>query len=96
MIMSALCVALLQSALRGAAFKIIKARDIVLTGPLQLTISSQLTTFGLCFDFPIFIQNTTRQETFGGNLSCEYHAKFYGVGQIAVCGTQQVVTVFVQ
>lgn len=61
---------LLQSALRGGALKTIQEHDIVLNGPLQL-VASNFATIGR---IPIFIQQSTLNETFGTNLSCKLSA----------------------
>lgn len=56
-----------QPALRGGALNTIKAREPVTNGPLNLVMGN----FGTIARIPIFIQNSTLNDTFGTNKTCE-------------------------
>lgn len=56
----------LQPALRGGALQTIEQRNFVTTGPLQLVQGN----FGTVARMPVFIRNSTLDETFGTNKTC--------------------------
>lgn len=59
---------LLQPALRDGALKTIKQRAIVINGPLKLVQGN----FGTIARIPIFIPNSTLNETFGTSRNCKW------------------------
>lgn len=59
---------MLQPALRGGALRTIEAREYVTNGPLQLVQGN----YGTIARIPIFIQNSTLNETFGTNKTREH------------------------
>jgi hypothetical protein len=61
---------MLQPALRGGALRTIEQREYVTNGPLQLVQGN----FGTIARIPIFIQNSTLNETFRTNKTCEQAA----------------------
>jgi hypothetical protein len=59
----------MQPALRGGALVTMAQRRLVLNGPLYL-INGDL--YGAIARLPIFIPNSTLEETFGSDRNCEW------------------------
>jgi hypothetical protein len=75
--------ALLQPALRGGALRTIEQREYVTNGPLQLVQGN----FGTIARIPIFIQNSTLNETFGTNKTRKWRVEtscYHGDGPSTV------------